>query len=46
VFVCLFSDAFDSNLGMAVLRLPQGLDFSELMKEYNLMDAENLKVTP
>ncbi|MCP4476386.1 MAG: hypothetical protein GY821_17860 [Gammaproteobacteria bacterium] len=43
-YYCVVSDSFDSNLGVGILRLPQGLDFSSLMQEYNVGDTQNLKL--
>lgn len=45
MFTQNFRDAFDNNMGVAVLRnAASGLDYSEMMKEQNLGDVSKLKI--
>lgn len=39
-----FSDAFENNCGVGILRLQNGLDFSGMMSEHNVGDTQNLKL--
>ncbi len=44
IFSLSISDCFDASMGVGILRLPHGLDFTEEIRQHNLDDSGNLRI--